>query len=609
MKSIIKIIFVFLFSISLSACQDFLDVKPITTLTSEAFYKTPKDIKAALISTYSSLTDNGVYGESMYLVGEVRSDNAFPNQTSYFANLYRLEIDNFNITASNQGIQQFWQDHYRGIIRSNIVINYGKQKFASDSTVQSYVNEAKVLRALYYFNLVRVFGPVPIVLDVPTQYTDARDHVRESTLLVYKQIITDLNEALSSGKLKTKDKVVIGRITIDAAKVLLAKVFISLPDIITQNAYTGQDAWKDIATNPEITSLFPTGTTTKWEAAHKYLKEIYDAGLYSLVPNFSDLFKSTNKHNAESIWEVEYKAGQSPIMGSSFYDSFAPAQYSPRGIPNANGYIASALASKGKANCSPTGDLMNFTKKWDSMWPDYTYQVNTFNGQVYSDLRVSNGSKILNISTWEPVNTNLDYIQSPEFPYDPYSGTTWRPAVLGNAADGEFMCAKYLSPAPYSNNDSEDNWYIFRYADVLLMLAETENEMSGTNQTLLDNYINKVRIRAGIIPYLVAGNSSDAWVMDTQDKLRKAIQEERRLELAFEGHRWFDLVRTGTAMEVMNKHFSDLYNAYTTNPSTTSNNYLMKDTKVVVDERCILFPIPSMELLVNPKLTQNAGAR
>ena len=85
--------------------------------------------------------------------------------------------------------------------------------------------------------------------------------------------------------------------------------------------------------------------------------------------------------------------------------------------------------------------------------------------------------------------------------------------------------------------------------------------------------------------------------------------EERVRELVCEGHRWFDLVRSGKAVEVMNQHFTNFYNAYTSNSSPNVNNYYMKSEKFEIDQYCTLFPIPSQEIRSNPKLTQNYGAR
>lgn len=600
-------------SIPMAGCTGFLELEPETTMTAKNFFKSPEDIRSALYATYSSLRDNGLYSEGMYLFGDVRSDIAFPNQTNYYANTYRHEIEEFGISSINSGNQNFWAHHYKGITRTNTVINRGMELFSDDADVQKYIAEAKVLRALFYFNLVRAYGDVPLVLDVPDEYIDARGHVRNAVKEVYAQIITDLQEAIESESLyRTKnndEKFPTGRVNKYVAEALLGKVFISLPNDITEAAYPNVTAWKNISNEETITALYPEGTSTQYEAAKLYLDDVVKNGKYELLTNFNDLFNPQNKHSVESIWEVEYSTGQPEGLGSPLYTAFCPSSYSPRNSQNNNGYTPSAISNIGKGNCSPTGYFMDMAKTWDSMYPDYQYEVRKFNGQIYRDTRISDG-KINEIESL-PINENKDFPQDISYPYDPYTGTSFRKPVKGFGADNEWMCGKYMSSSEIKVNDSDDNWYILRYADVLLLLAEAEAHINSgiLTQDVLDNTINKVRTRAGIVPYQATGNSTDAWVLDTPEKVYQAIFDERALELSFEGHRWFDLVRSGKAVEVMNEHFTNFYNAYTSNSSPNVDKYYMKDTKYQIDQYCTLFPIPSQELRSNPKLTQNEGAR
>lgn len=601
----------------MSACTGFLDIEPETTLTGKNFYKSPDDIRSALYSTYSSLRDNGLYSASIYLFGDVRSDVAFPNQTNYYANTFRHEIEKFTISANNSGNQNYWAHHYKGIIRANTVIEKGKELFGNDEAVQKYIAEAEVLRALFYFNLVRAYGGVPIIMDIPQEYTDSRGHLRASTEEVYIRILTDLTTAIESNNLyrstNSGEKTPTGRVNKYAAEALLGKVLLSMPNDITEAAYPNVEAWKDISANPNITVFYPEMTTTQYEAAKYYLEDVINNGGYELYPNFSELFKPTNKHSSESIWEVEYKTGQAEGLGSPFYTLFSPASYAPRNKANSNGYIPSPISNQGNGACAPTGYFMDMAKKWDSMYPDYQYEVRKFDDVIYTDTRISDGNIKLDTDgiSYLPVNENKDYTQNVAYPYDPYTGTSFRTSVKGFSADDQWMCGKYMGSSEYKVNDSDDNWYILRFADVLLLLAEAEAHISDgvLSQSVLNNTINLVRERAGIVPYLASGDSNKEWVLDTPEKVYQAIYDERTLELAFEGHRWFDLVRSGKAVEVMNQHFTNFYNAYTSNSSPNVNNYYMKSEKFEIDQYCTLFPIPSQEIRSNPKLTQNYGAR
>lgn len=617
MKNLKNIFTMALVTTCMSACTGFLDIEPETTLTGKNFYKSPDDIRSALYSTYSSLRDNGLYSASIYLFGDVRSDVAFPNQTNYYANTFRHEIEKFTISANNSGNQNYWAHHYKGIIRANTVIEKGKELFGNDEAVQKYIAEAEVLRALFYFNLVRAYGGVPIIMDIPQEYTDSRGHLRASTEEVYIRILTDLTTAIESNNLyrstNNGEKTPTGRVNKYAAEALLGKVLLSMPNDITEAAYPNVEAWKDISANPNITVFYPETTTTQYEAAKYYLEDVINNGGYELYPNFSELFKPTNKHSSESIWEVEYKTGQAEGLGSPFYTLFSPASYAPRNKANSNGYIPSPISNQGNGACAPTGYFMDMAKKWDSMYPDYQYEVRKFDDVIYTDTRISDGNIKLDTDgiSYLPVNENKDYTQNVAYPYDPYTGTSFRTSVKGFSADDQWMCGKYMGSSEYKVNDSDDNWYILRFADVLLLLAEAEAHISDgvLSQSVLNNTINLVRERAGIVPYLASGDSNKEWVLDTPEKVYLAIYDERTLELAFEGHRWFDLVRSGKAVEVMNQHFTNFYNAYTSNSSPNVNNYYMKSEKFEIDQYCTLFPIPSQEIRSNPKLTQNYGAR
>ena len=617
MKNLKNIFTMALVTTCMSACTGFLDIEPETTLTGKNFYKSPDDIRSALYSTYSSLRDNGLYSASIYLFGDVRSDVAFPNQTNYYANTFRHEIEKFTISANNSGNQNYWAHHYKGIIRANTVIEKGKELFGNDEAVQKYIAEAEVLRALFYFNLVRAYGGVPIIMDIPQEYTDSRGHLRASTEEVYIRILTDLTTAIESNNLyrstNNGEKTPTGRVNKYAAEALLGKVLLSMPNDITEAAYPNVEAWKDISANPNITVFYPETTTTQYEAAKYYLEDVINNGGYELYPNFSELFKPTNKHSSESIWEVEYKTGQAEGLGSPFYTLFSPASYAPRNKANSNGYIPSPISNQGNGACAPTGYFMDMAKKWDSMYPDYQYEVRKFDDVIYTDTRISDGNIKLDTDgiSYLPVNENKDYTQNVAYPYDPYTGTSFRTSVKGFSADDQWMCGKYMGSSEYKVNDSDDNWYILRFADVLLLLAEAEAHISDgvLSQSVLNNTINLVRERAGIVPYLASGDSNKEWVLDTPEKVYQAIYDERTLELAFEGHRWFDLVRSGKAVEVMNQHFTNFYNAYTSNSSPNVNNYYMKSEKFEIDQYCTLFPIPSQEIRSNPKLTQNYCAR
>ena len=149
---------------------------------------------------------------------------------------------------------------------------------------------------------------------------------------------------------------------------------------------------------------------------------------------------------------------------------------------------------------------------------------------------------------------------------------------MGYYSPNKQYYTKKYTDIPAGDGDADNDWIVLRYADVLLMYAEALNEQGNTLPAL--PYINRVRARAGL---------ADLPVTETQAALRLAIEGERRLELNMEGHRWFDLVRTGRAITVMNAYFTKYLSA------------------VRIDQHNLLFPVPISEINTNPILTQNQG--
>jgi hypothetical protein len=168
------------------------------------------------------------------------------------------------------------------------------------------------------------------------------------------------------------------------------------------------------------------------------------------------------------------------------------------------------------------------------------------------------------------------------------SGTTdvRAAASYGNTATPYFT-KKYID-TPTTAYDGENDWIVLRYADVLLMYAEAINEQGAPNADAL-SAINQIIRRSRNLPPLTANATVDLPATTTQATLRTRLETERRLELNFEGHRWFDLVRTNRALDVMNAYFTRAASA------------------TRIDAHNLVFPLPLQEIQTNPILTQNQG--
>jgi hypothetical protein len=330
--------------------------------------------------------------------------------------------------ADNGAIGDAWLALYNAISRcNNLIANVG---VVSNTNLKAQLEgEAKFLRALHYFNIVRLWGNAPLVLK-PILATEAKQLVRNTKQEIYTAIEADLNAAIAALPI-TFTGTNTGRATQGAAKALLGKV------LLTQQKYTqAVTVLKD---------LVPTTTN------------IYG---YRLLPNVADVFNVANKNNQEIIFAVKYNK---------------------------------AIVGEG-------------------------HGLNQYFNQPALDP--------LLMAAYGTTDTRKDLLTTVTI-----NGTN-RPVK------------KYQDTFDPSNNTLGNDYIIIRYADVLLMYAEALNEVSYNSTGEAFTYLNAVRTRA------IAANFTSANLPD-QLSFKTAVLQERRLELPLELHRWFDLVRTNTAITAL----------------------------------------------------------
>jgi hypothetical protein len=273
-------------------------------------------------------------------------------------------------------------------------------------------------------------------------------------------------------------------------------------------------------------------TLGEWTLAENALMNVSG---YSLLDNYSDIFDPTNKNNAESIFEIQYLENTSLGLHSYFPYYFIPLtdQHSDLTL----GPTGAQSAPLSGWNI-PTGDLIEVYEENDERFE--------------ASIAFHTGPSLISDTSY----VNLPYIKKYQHPHSIFGQTN-------------------------------QNFPIYRYAEVLLMLAETLNEQGRLSEA--QQLLNQVRNRASLDNYNALG----------QEDLREAILRERRVELAFENKRWLDLVRTGKAVEVMNEYGAKLKS----NPAY----YYLSESSYDVDQNDLVFPIPFLEIQVNPDLQQNPG--
>ncbi|MGQ7856736.1 RagB/SusD family nutrient uptake outer membrane protein [Pedobacter sp. WC2501] len=450
------------------SCQKtFLSPEAVSTITSQTFYKTPGDIANAVTACYQPLQLNTMYGDYIQIMTELRSDNVEDQNPGGDAGR-EFNVDRFLAGSDNSIFSSTYFAHYNAISRCNQVLSH--LDVVTDVALKSqYEGEARFLRALYYFNLVRFWGGVPLVLQ-PISTQDALTVGRSAPADVYAAIEYDLNKA-STLLPKTYSASNLGRASAGAALGMLGKVY------LTEQKYS-----EAVST---LKQLMPVGTNP-----YKY----------ALLPNIADVFSTSNKLNAEVLFAVHY---DKTLINEGH--AFGTYTISPVIDPNLlNAYQATDTRRA----------LLNVTK-------------------VDATVRAINKY------------------------YDTYDATT------------KLVGADYI---------------ILRYSDVLLMYAEALNEISYSNSATSDNfvYLNLVRNRAKALPFTPA-------LLPNQASFRTYVLQERRLELPFEWSRWFDLVRTNTAIHAFQ--------------STAL-------TKQVIQPYQLLYPLPFQQVTVihDPSIfPQNPG--
>lgn len=486
MKLKYNLIAIALLGFSFSSCSDFLEQNPQTDLSENDFYKTADDILSAVNGAYSSLQEGDIYG-NWYVFGEIPSDNT-RNQLSGSVTTQN-EFDQFYIDTQNSMIANFWKAAYKVINRTNTILGRIDGIEINTELANRYKLECKFIRALMYFNLVRVYGDVPLVLK-EISISESYDILREPKENVYNQIIADLKEAqdLPVSYSTAED----GRATQGAAKALLANVYMTLH---------------------------------KYAEAETILAEIINSGQYSLLENtpgslnidgYKNVFSPVNHNSKEGIFEIQFlKGGYGE--GSNYANNFAPEN---------SGTNVVAVGGTGGNNIP---------------------EMDIYNAYEEGDLR-------------RDFSMSLGY-------YDNRKNNEW--------VESRYVC-KFMD-VPYQNNDASNNYPVIRYADVILMYAEALNQNGKTAEAC--KYLNMTR-RRGFGYQTTEASPVD---LQTTDKAQFAlmVEQERRVELAFENHRWFDLIRTGRAVEVMR-----------------SKGFSLNETNLIC-------PIPQKQIDVNPKLTQN----
>lgn len=459
---------------TISCSEEFLEVDPKGTTLEENYYTNEAEAYSGLVAVYDVVGKQSKGFENMISLLNSGSDDHFTGGGSSSDGTQLQVFSNYTISESNIAAS-YWNDFYQGIFRANTLLTKLPDVDMSDATKVRFTAETKVLRAMYYFELVRLFGNIPLIT-VPLGTDEIYSVTQADPNDVYAQIETDLNEAIAGLPVTLDLQNEAGRLTQGAAKALLGKVYL----------YQGKNSeavaqFAQVNGTPGATSAFG----------------------YRLLDNYSDLWVISNTYNTESIIEVAH-TDQS----------------------NADWWFWGSGADEGNTlnvMCGPRG----YVRTAGSTAPDYAagWGFNIITQSLYDAL---NGdprfdATIENLQAY----VNSGEVQLEEsYQYTGYYLKKFMPLNADVSTGGGATVLNY-----------KQHTYVIRLADTYLMEAEALGGTGARAQALLD----AVRARVGLAPVPVSMN---------------AIMQERRLELAGEGHRWYDLVRTGNAASALaNKGF------------------------------------------------------
>lgn len=425
-----KFLYGALLAAGVCGCSD-LEEEPYGLINSKTFYKTPEDAESAIIYCYSILPEVGYYSRGYYIVTELPTENLTQKGDAGTSN---FELDELRTTPTNANLDDMWTYIYRGISRANGVISNVPSIDMNETKRNQVVGEAYFLRALHYFNLVRMFGEVPLrltVIDDPAQIPTGKSPISD----VYDLIIGDLEQA---EQLITVDRISEGRANRVAAQGLLAKVYLHL----ASSKASGSPGYDFVSSADDMYTQALTYSS----------KVVNDQTTFNFTDVLVDIW-NIEKYKKDAVTEHIFDAavdrnGDREGSFSKLQNMFMPADRPMEILYNPS---------------DPGSALINIGQGWSH----FRTEVNVYDSYASNDKRKTDliVSKYWNAGT----EYNLDINSSSR----PFTRKFIDPLRIGDA--------------------SSCNSPIVRYSDILLIYAEA----NGPNTEGYDA-INKIRARAGI---------------------------------------------------------------------------------------------------------------
>ncbi|MGL5318092.1 MAG: RagB/SusD family nutrient uptake outer membrane protein [Bacteroidales bacterium] len=560
-------------ALSLCGCSDFLSENPKDNLYVEQIFDNETSAYVGLIGCYSAIIQGNYHNRNF-------QETLFPNSVFCVTGIDPLasglgasnqdiiELFNFRPVPRTIAVYELFQGMYKAVSNINHFIHNIELTSFSEEVKARYIGEARFLRAKVYFDIIRIWGKCPLSLSVPESFED--DHKPMSGAdAVFAAIESDLEYAYEHMPKKEEQKR--GFPFNLAAKAYLAKVYAQMAT--SEQFFIGQ-------TDPYTAE----DRAEFWEKSYQAALTVYNApqnNRYDLMPDYADLWRCHQQHTKESIFELSYN-----IPGSS--NAWV------QGVVPIAGVFTPLYNPKGKNNRTRPSVVMYEWHREAYNDGDPRLQEYVTGSYDYNELS-GGGSKLV----------YPDEVLAKRESSNPYYERF--PITL-----------KYVDPNFISGNSVNSNLILYRYSDLLLVLAEAALE-TGRKSEVFD-YVNQVLERARN-SYGGASEEPKNWVAGdyvSEEDLRLAIMKERLYELSVEGHEWFDVRRRGVEWF---RSMTTLYNTSLekyrkpVDTNLAGQDRLVKVPNDLVNgidmaRRNLFLPVPQDELVDNINLTdadQNYG--
>lgn len=520
-----------------TGCKE-LDLAPENSFTDLNYWTSEEKAQSVLNTAYSQ-----IYYANYFFYNEGASDNAF-NGRGDNAGAASLAAGTYDPSLGR--IAEEWDRHYTGIKTCNLLLeNIDRVEDIDPASLARMKAEARFIRAFLHFQLMTWFGDVPLLREDPS-IEEAQSITRTPRAEVLDFVLSELEAAAQDLPINTDlPAAENGRITKGAAVAIKARVLL----------YEGR--WQDVVDTCE--RLIGTG----------------ENGNYSLFSSYAGLFLPENEYNSEDILSLQYVPefhtwgeffDMAPLSAGARLNALAPTQE----------LVDSYRMLNGK-KIEEAGSGFEEANPYENRDPRLTATV-VYHGYQWSDV---DGTHTIYI---EP---GTDPAKEPLDEYAPGS----------SASPTGYYTRKYFDPTHATGMQSGLNLMLIRYADVLLMYAEAKNELEKIDETTWNMTIKALRERAGFTD--AEALNYDASL--SQEQMREVIRNERRVELAMEGLRIFDIRRWRIAEDVLNgwahgARFGSL---------AEDDGYLRVNLRTFDPAKHYLWPIPRDERNINPNLTQN----